>query len=131
MEARKQLICDPLGSPFLSYRLKMYADALNTLSGALSDCVGFIDVTNINDARPGLNKMQCVAYSWHKRKHSIKFQGVNAPDGLFIHISVPLEGLRNYWALCVAIVLDEKLDTALVEKDYQIPFMDTLATVLF
>lgn len=65
----------------------MYAEAVQRVSGEIPNCVGFIDGTNIHVARPGGNGMESVTYSDHKRKHSLKFQGVNTPDELFNHVT--------------------------------------------
>ena len=73
----------------------MYADAVKDKTDGLHNCVGFIDGTVIGIARPTGYETQIVAYNGHKRKHSLKFQVANSPDGLILHAYGPTEGRRH------------------------------------
>ena len=87
----------------------MYTDAIKDNTDGLHRCVGFIDSTVIGIARPTGYKTQIVAYDGHKRKHSLKFQVLNSPDGPLVHSYVPKEGIRHDWTLYVRSSLDEQL----------------------
>ena len=76
---------------------------------ALPNCVGFIDGTVIGIARPKGQRRRRVVYNGHKRKHALKYQAVNTPDGLMLHAAGPMEGRRHDWALDV----DSGIETVL------------------
>lgn len=124
----KNLICGSHKYPFLSHRLKMYAEAVHGVSGALQICVGFNDGFNIYVARPGGNGMQRVSHSRHERKHSIKYHFIDTPDGLFTHVTGPMERRRHASTLYLASGLDEQLRTAIFDEDYQ--YMATPSTAI-
>ena len=73
--------------------LEMFAYAVHTKGGALTNCWGFIDGTVRPVCRPGIN--QRVLYNGHKRVHSIKFQSVVTPNGLIANLFGPVEGKRH------------------------------------
>lgn len=57
--------------------------------------------TAIGIARVGKNDEQNAAYNGHKRKHALKYQTFYTPDGLIIHVHVPIAESRDEWALYV------------------------------
>jgi nuclease HARBI1 len=75
-----------------------YAVAVANKSGALQNCVGFIDGTKIQIARPP-GTMQRATYSGHKRFNCLKFQVISAPDGLALRFAGPVEGRRHDMAI--------------------------------
>lgn len=64
-------------------------------------------------ARPKGHLSERVVYNGHKRKHTLKYQAVNTPDGLIQHVYGPLEGRRHDWTLYVQSGPDEALPTIL------------------
>ena len=74
-------------------RLRRFADAVYVKSGALSNCVGFIDGTLRRTCRPGVG--QQAAYNGHKRTHGLKFQVVVMLDGIISLCWGPAEGRRS------------------------------------
>ena len=59
----------------------------------LDSCLGFIDGTNKAICRP--IKYQKKVYSGHKRQHTLKYQGVVAPCGIFLDLHGPHLGIRH------------------------------------
>ncbi|KAF4146458.1 DDE superfamily endonuclease [Phytophthora infestans] len=57
-------------------------------------CIVFIDGTVRAIARPARDQREC--YNGHKCKHALKFQGVLAPDGIFIDFYGPVVGRRRH-----------------------------------
>ena len=82
-------------SAFVEERANEWAEAIHVKCSALQNCVGFIEGTLIDIARPKANKRQRVVYNGHKRKHALKYQAVNTPDGLILHVCGPIEGRRH------------------------------------
>ncbi|KAF4137475.1 DDE superfamily endonuclease [Phytophthora infestans] len=74
-------------------RCGAYAAAVVARGSPIDRCIGFIDGTVRGIARPVRNQRQC--YNGHKRKHALKYQGVMAPDGLFIDFYGPVLGRRH------------------------------------
>ena len=109
LEARKHLLFSNLSHSFMARRADEYALAIEDKGGGLDNCVGFIDGTVLSIARPKGNMAQKVVYRGHKRKHALKFQALNTPDGLIMHLHGPVEGRRHDWTLYVRGNLDEVL----------------------
>ena len=40
-------------------------------------------------------------YNGHETNHALKYQAVNTPDGLIVHVCGPIEGRRHDWTLYV------------------------------
>ncbi|KAF4138678.1 DDE superfamily endonuclease [Phytophthora infestans] len=76
-----------------SSRCGAYAAAVVARGSPIDRCIGFVDGTVRGIARPVHNQRQC--YNGHKRKHALKYQGVMAPDGLFIDFYGPVLGRRH------------------------------------
>ena len=92
LNARKHLVTEDISELFIAQRAELYAERIHEKGKALPNCVGFIDGTVLEIARPSGSLAQRVAYNGHKRKHAIKYQAVNTPDGLIQHLYGPLEG---------------------------------------
>ena len=92
MDARRNLQQGPINQDFMARRATSYSSAIYEKSGALRNCVGFIYGTVLSIARPKGNMAQRVVYNRHKRRHALKFQAVNSPDGLVLHLHGPVEG---------------------------------------
>ena len=107
LNAREHLLTGPICPNFMGTRLAGYANAINRISNTLPNCVGFIDGTVIGIARPKGNLAQWVVYNGHKRKHALKYQAVNTPDGMIVHLHGPIEGRRHDWTLYIRSGLDE------------------------
>lgn len=73
----------------------------------LKQCWGFIDGTPRPMARPTRN--QHIMFSGHKRVHCIKFQSVQAPNGLIANMFGPMEGKRHDAFMLGVSGLAEKL----------------------
>lgn len=73
--------------------LARYADAIFKRGAPLQHIWGFIDCTIRAISRPG--DWQRVAYNGHKKQHSLKYQAVMLPNGLFGHLYGLFEGRRN------------------------------------
>ena len=69
-----------------------FAHAIRSKSPAQS-CVGFIDGTMRKICRPTLNQRDF--YNGYKKFHSIKFQSVQGPNGLYLDIFGPIIGRRS------------------------------------
>lgn len=67
----------PLLSPA---NLERYTRAITRKSSPLTNCLGFINGTLCEIARPGEN--QCVFYNRQKQVHALKFQSIAIPNGL-------------------------------------------------
>jgi nuclease HARBI1 len=91
----KSLLVSEFQSDFLLSRAHLYAQKVAEKSrNATPHCVGFIDGTLIEIARPpGL--IQRATYSGHKRRPGLKWQAVTTPDGLLFHVCGPFEGRRH------------------------------------
>ena len=80
--------------PWLSGRnLSYFAERINTKGAPLDNCWGFVDGTVRGIARP--QQDQRLFYNGHKRKHALKYQAVNAPNGLIANFYGPIEGARH------------------------------------
>ncbi|CAH3170271.1 unnamed protein product [Porites evermanni] len=71
----------------------IFSQVIHEKGAPLNQCWGFIDGTPRPMARPTRN--QKIMYSGHKRTHCIKFQSVQAPNGLIAHLFGPIEGKRH------------------------------------
>ncbi|XP_078378299.1 uncharacterized protein LOC144661419 isoform X1 [Oculina patagonica] len=72
---------------------ELFSQTIHTKGAPLEQCWGFIDGTPRPIARP--TRSQHIMYSGHKRTHCIKFQSVQAPNGLIAHMFGPIEGRRH------------------------------------
>lgn len=99
LEARQHLLTSPLVPSLFEEKASMFAEAIKEKSQALNNCVGFIDDKVIGVPRPAKNELQRVLYNGHKRKRALKYQALVTPDGIFVHVSSPLEERRHDWNL--------------------------------
>ena len=113
LNARKHLMTEDISQPCIAEGAEQYAQCVHRKGKALCNCVGFIDGTVLGIARPSGSQAQLVAYNGNKRKHAIKYQAVNSPDGLIPHLYGPLEGRRHDWTLYVRSRIDEMLPRVL------------------
>lgn len=79
-----------IDQPYLD--LQHMADAVASIA-PLKNCIGFVDGTVRGMCRPTYDQRVC--FNGHKRKHAIKFQGLMAPNGLFIAMHGPYAGRRH------------------------------------
>lgn len=93
----------------MNERAAVYVKAVQEKIHVLANCVGFIDGIVIGISRKKGYEVQMVAHNGHKRKHSLKFQAFNTPDGLFMHVYGSIEGRRHDWTMDVRRNLDEHL----------------------
>ena len=107
LDAREHLIKGPISQTFIGIKAAGHASVVYEKSHALDNCVGFLDGTVIGIARPKGYEMQRVAYKGHKRKHALKFQAFNSPDGLVLHVYSPIEGRRHDWTIYTRSGLNE------------------------
>ena len=96
LDARTHLVLGAISQDFITRRVISYSSAIYEKSGALRNCVGFIDGAVFGIAPPkgniaqrvGYNELQRTTtdYNGLKRKHSLKFQALNSPYGLVLHL---------------------------------------------
>jgi hypothetical protein len=80
---------------FLRSRAGLYSSRISEKTeNASQHCVGFIDGTLIEIARPP-GTLQRATYSGHKRRPGLKWQVITTPDGMMFHIFGPFEGRRH------------------------------------
>jgi DDE superfamily endonuclease len=95
---------------FLRTRCRAYAKSIFDRGAALNNCVGFIDCTKIQMARPGgRGSNQRANYSGHKRFHCFSYQTITLPDGLIFSVYGPEDGRRHDITLYSKRNMDEKL----------------------
>ncbi|KAF0744168.1 hypothetical protein Ae201684P_018794 [Aphanomyces euteiches] len=90
-------------------RLQIYSSSIRNRGAALSNCIGFVDGT-----LRGIQALQKCVCNGHKRKHGLKYQGVIAPDGMFIDFFGPIPGRRHDIYLLHESKLLQKMDKLLV-----------------
>lgn len=78
----------------------------------LYDCVGIIDGTVFDIARPDEYALQNACYNGHKKRHLLKFQTVTTPGDLIIQSLAPAEGRSHDRKLHGLSDIDEKLSEA-------------------
>ena len=110
--ARTHLLTSDMCAAFLTRNALKYSSFTETKCTALSRCFGFVDVTVIGIARPGLSAGQNSAYNGHKRRNAPKFQILTGTGYLILHAHGPLEGFRHDWALYVRGDLEGQLEAA-------------------
>ncbi len=74
-------------------RLTLFCNAIHAKGSPLSVVWGFVDGSLRPICRPKVG--QKLNFSGHKRRHGLKYQGVNTPDGLMWSLHGPFEGRRN------------------------------------
>lgn len=115
VDDRKLLLSGPIPSSYISPKAADMALAIQQVTNALPNCIGFVDGSLYQISRPGgPNLLQNVCYNGHKRHHGIKFQAVVTPDGMIVHFAGPMEGRRHDWALYLASGIDESLSNGLL-----------------
>ena len=82
IDVKNHLITSPISADFIQPRLAGYAEAIHANSNTLVTCIGFIDGTVLGITRPKGHLAQRVVYNGHKRRHAMKYQSVNTPDGM-------------------------------------------------
>ena len=90
--ARLDLIRVLISPQFKNLYAERYVKAVHDMCQALTNCVGFIDGTLIGIERRKGYATRGIACNGHKRKHALKFQAVNSPDGPIMHVHSPIEG---------------------------------------
>ncbi|CAB4028435.1 Hypothetical predicted protein [Paramuricea clavata] len=85
----------------------LFSRVIHAKGAPLDQCWGFIDGTPRPIARPIRN--QKIMYSGHKRIHCLKFQSVQAPNGLIENMFGPIEGSRHDAFMLGISGLQEKL----------------------
>jgi nuclease HARBI1 len=73
--------------------MQSYIDSIKTMCPLITDAIGFIDCTRVDISRP--KRHQESAYCGYKHSHSLLFQGIMAPDGLFINLAGPVTGRHH------------------------------------
>ncbi|KAK3746104.1 hypothetical protein QZH41_015521, partial [Actinostola sp. cb2023] len=63
---------------------ELFSQAIHNKGAPLNQCWAFIDATARPITRPIRN--QRIMFSGHKRTHCLKFQSVQAPNGLIAHV---------------------------------------------
>lgn len=115
----KHLLTVEFCRTFLEMQEKRYAAATRKLS-VLQNCIGFLDGTVLDIARPNSNAEENVASNGHKRKQALKYQTLSASDGLILHTHGALVESRHDSALHVQCGMNRKLKTELHIDDVQL-----------
>ena len=79
---------------------RRFSKAIHNAGGHLTNCIGFIDGTHREIARPV--EHQQLFYSGHKHVHSLKFQAFTTPDGIIVSMFGPDVGSRHDMHLWIA-----------------------------
>lgn len=87
---------------------------------ALDNCVGIIDGTVIEIARPDDVELQRMVYNGEKRKNALTFQVVNTADGMFYHVYGSVEGRWHDWKLYYQSCLHKQLEYTLLISEHQL-----------
>ncbi|KAK3260083.1 hypothetical protein CYMTET_30946 [Cymbomonas tetramitiformis] len=95
--------------------MKPWSQALDNAECPIPGIWAFIDGTLRPLCRPGI--FQGVLYSGHKRVHGIKFQSVEAPCGLIVHLFGPIAGHRHDSFMLRESRLLEQLEEYFSDKD--------------
>ena len=74
----------------LTRMLPHYAAAIQRTGAHVPNCIGFVDGTNRECARPVHGQQDM--YSGHKHYHSFKWQSLTTPDGIMSHAFGPISG---------------------------------------
>lgn len=119
LERYGHLVSGALQEPYILNNASRYALAVQGRTGALNNCIGFIDGTNLKIARPKGNGLQNVVYNGHKRTHTLKYQAVTTPDGMFLHVFGPMEGRRHDWTLYSRSGIDGCLEQTMCVDGFQ------------
>ena len=80
-----------------AYCLETFTNAKFQKSGALQNCLGFVDGTVRPVSCPSCN--QRVLCNGHKNAHALKFQSVAVPAGLVANLYGTVEGKRHHSAM--------------------------------
>lgn len=108
-------LLETFNAPLMQRRAAMYADAIKKRGALLDHCVGFIDCTRIEMARPGgRGVLQRSTYSGHKRIHCLIYQTITTPDGLMFYMHGPEVGRRHDMTLYRESGIGAVLEQALV-----------------
>lgn len=108
-DEQKHLVTDPLDREFISSSARIYAKAIYDKIQGLERVIGFIDGTVFGIAGQKGNFTQRLVYNGHKPKHLLKYQAVNAPGGMMLHVAGLIEGCRHHWTLFVRSGLEGDL----------------------
>jgi DDE superfamily endonuclease len=104
---------------FLRSRAEYYASKISAKSdNATQHCVGFIDGTLVEIARPS-GTQQRATYSGHKRRPRLKWRGMTTPEELLFHTFGPFEGRRHDMHVYAESGLDEILSEELLVEGVQ------------
>lgn len=114
VDRNEHLITGPIGQRYTADRAVELACCMEEKLGVLDNCVGYIDGTVIEIARPSGDGLQNVVYNGHKRKHALKFQAITLADGMFYHVYGPVEGRRHDWTLYCRSEIEDQLSLYLI-----------------
>ena len=109
----------PIGAAYTAARASEWAEKVARKVGALN-CIGYIDGTVLEIARPDDAELYNGVYHGHKRKHALNFQAVTTADGIFYHVYGPVEGRSHDWTLFVRSDLDTQLEEVMKVGDRQL-----------
>ena len=80
-------VLETFNGPLMQNWADMYSCAIKERGAPLENCVGFIDCTRIEMARPGGRAvLQRCTYSVQKRVHCLIYQTITTPDGLMFYL---------------------------------------------
>ena len=95
ISGRGHLLLSAVPQAYMASRFYAFNKAFSDKGGAIDKCIGFIDGTVVGVAHPKEYMRQLVVYNGHKRKHALKCQAVNTPDGMILHAYGSVEGRRH------------------------------------
>lgn len=95
MPPSQRLIMSDISVSFLCERMVVYLQCDFHKTACMDNFVASIDEMVLSIALSGRPEiLQCIAYSGHKRKHTLKLQAVTTPDWLCLHLHGPEFGRR-------------------------------------
>lgn len=86
-------LVDQLQHEAILPKIDMFCEAIHAQGAPLPNCWGFLDGTVRAIARP--RRHQRLWYNGWKRKHALKYQAVDSPDGVIRQLWGPMLGRRH------------------------------------
>jgi hypothetical protein len=114
-----RLLLDP--STFTRDDLEVLSEAVQGTGALIPTCIGFIDGTVRPIARPVENQRQ--SFNGHKRTHALKYQGIMAPNGLFLEMYGPHAGVDHDARLFHESNLHDRLQRLPRPSSGDLPFL--------
>ena len=116
----KRIACLEIRKELLREKCELYSAGIRNAGAPLQDCIGFVDCTRIQMARPSggdMNQKSC--FSGRKPIHCFIYQTLITPDGSIFALHGPIEGGRHDLTVLRKSGWNEILEAALLVDDKQ------------